>query len=149
MPIIRKHSLLWSCRGLIAIVLFFNLQCAIAFLWKPEWYEFGFRVDGISGQALVRGFGILFLMWNIPYVFALIQPHKNMLSLIEAIIMQFIGLVGESLLVASLPLDENILRNTTLRFIYFDGAGLGLLLTALIILFAAGRRLDDRFRQHP
>jgi len=123
-------SRLWSARFLIGIVIFFNLECALAFIWAPHLYIAGFELTGISGKAMVQGLGILFLMWNIPYIFALISPVTNRLSLYEALIMQAIGLFGESLILATLPPGYQTLKNTALRFILFDGAGLLALLWA-------------------
>ena len=52
-----------------------------------------------------------------------------------AIIMQAIGVVGESLLLNRYsPQDFPILKNSILRFIYFDSAGLLLLLIAGIVV---------------
>ncbi|KPL73127.1 hypothetical protein AC812_15180 [Bellilinea caldifistulae] len=117
----------------IGIVLFWNLQAAFLFIVTPSPYISSFQLEGFSGKVLVQGFGILFLMWNIPYVFAFWNPLQNRLSLIEANLMQLIGLVGETLLQSSLPPGEAILRATAARFILFDGIGLLLLLLALWI----------------
>ena len=82
---------------------------------------------------MIRGLGILFLMWTIPYFFALSDPVGRRISLIEAVIMQGIGLAGESLLLLTLPAGHAILRETAVRFIGFDGGGLILLLAALYL----------------
>jgi hypothetical protein len=47
-----------------------------------------------------------------------------------ALIMQFIGLVGESLILFTLPKEHTLLRTSILRFIIFDGSGLVLLAAA-------------------
>lgn len=121
---------IWAARGLIGFVFFFNIQCAFLFVVFPSRYCDGFGLNGITGEKIVQSFGILFLMWNIPYFFALMHPSKNALSLIEAIAMQATGLTGESLLVMSIPDDAIIVRETITRFITFDGVGLLLLLAA-------------------
>ncbi|MGB6422535.1 MAG: hypothetical protein WBF05_11915, partial [Anaerolineales bacterium] len=72
--------------------------------------------------------GLLFLMWNVPYFAAVLDPMKNRVSLYEATIMQAIGLVGETLLLLSLPVGHQALHNTIRRFILFDAVGLVLLL---------------------
>ncbi len=118
---------------LIGIVLFWNLQAALVFILNPSPYIPSFQLEGIPGKVLVQGLGILFLMWNVPYVFACWNPIRNRLSLLEANLMQFIGLVGETLLYSSLPPTETILRATVSRFILFDGIGLVFLLLALRI----------------
>jgi hypothetical protein len=119
---------LWISRTLIGLVLFFNLQCALAFIWSPEIFAPAFELEGETGSALIRGIGILFLMWNVPYSVAVINPRDHRISLYEAIIMQAIGVVGESLLLAALPAGHIALQATASRFIAFDGAGLVFLL---------------------
>jgi len=125
---------IWSARALIGIVLFVNIQSAVFFLIQPERYIYSFELTGAAGAAALRGFAILFLMWNVPYFFALLQPVKNTISLIEANVMQFIGLLGETLLYFSLHEQHTLLPGSILRFIVFDGFGLVLLSIALWIV---------------
>jgi hypothetical protein len=120
-------------RLLIAVVVFFNLQAALAFLIDPGKYAPGFELSGVAGEALVRGMGILFIMWNVPYLVALTHPVQHRLSLFEAIAMQAIGVMGESILLATLPEGHPALVMTALRFIAFDLGGLGLLILAAIL----------------
>lgn len=119
---------LWIGRILIGLVLFINLQSAIAFIWTPQAYAHGLELQGTVGNATMRGFGVLFLMWNVPYAVAVLNPHKYRISLYEAIAMQAIGLFGESILIWTLPSEHLVLRSSVRRFIVFDGAGLVLLL---------------------
>jgi hypothetical protein len=121
---------LWVGRALIGVVFVWNVQCAIAFLLAPGMYAPGFEVTGPSGEALVRGLGVLFLMWNVPYFVALLHPRSHRTSLYEAIAMQAIGLAGESLILLALPLELPFARATVARFIALDGTGLALLLLA-------------------
>ncbi len=114
-------------------VLFFNVQCALVFLIQPQAYVGAFELQGTAGEVIVRSLGILFLMWNVPYVFAVIHPVNNRLSLWQAWVMQAIGLMGETLLLTTLPEGHAALRATALRFIWFDGAGLLALTGALLI----------------
>ena len=139
----RKPGLsLWLARAAIALVLAWNVQCAVAFLAQPARYAPGFEVTGVPGEALVRGMGVLFLMWNVPYAVALWHPRRHRTSLIEALIMQAIGLVGETLLVAAVPADHALLRGSATRFILFDAVGLLLLALALwLSLRSASRAL--------
>jgi hypothetical protein len=51
----------------------------------------------------------------------------------QAIIMQTIGLIGETGILLSLSSEHPILRGSIFRFIVFDGAGLIALIVALII----------------
>ena len=121
-------------RFLIGLVLLSNLQCATVFLIHPEQFNKAYELSGLPGEAAIRGFAILFFMWNIPYIFALIQPAKNFLSLIEANLMQLTGLIGESWLITQIPLEHPLLRSSVTRFIIFDGIGLVLLLAALLLI---------------
>lgn len=120
-------------RLFIAIVVFFNLQAAAAFLMAPDRYAPGFELSGIAGEALVRGMGILFIMWNVPYLVALTNPLRQRVSLYEAVAMQAIGVIGESILLLTLPAGHSALTRTAIRFIAFDGAGLVLLILALLM----------------
>ncbi|HEY9076103.1 MAG TPA: hypothetical protein VIO61_06140 [Anaerolineaceae bacterium] len=122
---------IWLARFCVSLVLCINLECAFAFLLQPERYAPGFLLEGIPGETLVRGIGLLFVMWNVPYLAALLNLHYRWVSLIEAIWMQTIGLAGESILYIGLPAGYDTLRASGLRFIAFDGAGLLLLLLAL------------------
>ena len=115
----------------IALVVLWNIQCAFAFLFWPDHFTAGFELSGAPGEAAVRGVGLLFLMWNIPYAVALIHPLRYRISLYEATAMQGIGLLGETLILMSLPPVHNILHASLMRFIAFDGAGFVLLLLAI------------------
>jgi len=126
----RPQGRLWAARILVGLVLGVNVQCAVAFLWAPQYYVASFEAQGASGEALVRSLGVLFLMWNVPYAAATWHPVRRRASLYEAMVMQAIGLVGESLLLWALPAGHQALRATAARFILFDGAGLVLLLAA-------------------
>jgi hypothetical protein len=121
---------LWIGRILIGAVILWNVQCAIAFLAAPASYAPGFELVGPAGEALVRGMGVLFLMWNVPYVVALLNPVRHRTSLYEAVAMQAIGLAGESLILWTLGRGHAGVSSTVLRFIAFDAAGLVLLALA-------------------
>lgn len=123
----------WIARLFIGIVLLLNLACAIDFIARPELYLSAYELSGEVGRAVVIGFGILFLMWQVPYFFALHNPRLHRVSLIQAILMQAIGFVGESLLLQTIPAEHNFLRASILRFIWFDGGGLVLLILAFLI----------------
>jgi hypothetical protein len=133
----KKISLI-SARFLIGIVALFNLQCALVFLISPSDYAPGFELAGVPGEVMVRGLGVLFLMWTIPSLFALSNPIKRRVSLIEAVLMQGVGLVGESLMLLSLPAGYAVLRETATRFIMFDGGGLVMLMAALFLSSRGG-----------
>jgi len=117
-------------RAFIGIVILWNVQCAVVFLLWPERFAPGFQLEGAAGEAMVQGMGVLFLMWNVPYAVALWNPVRYRISLYEAVGMQAIGLVGEMLILLSLPPGYELAAQSITRFIFFDGAGLLALLAA-------------------
>jgi hypothetical protein len=131
----KEFTRLLLPRLLIFLVLVMNLQCAFAYIFNPLPYVAPFELTGEPGRAAVIGIGILFVMWQVPYVFALVHPLRNRRSLVEAVVMQAIGLVGETLLLRSIPIAYSALRGSILRFIIFDAAGLLLLLIAAACTF--------------
>ncbi len=123
---------LWISRILIGLVLLDNLQAAILFLNKPGTFAAAFDLAGSAAIIAIRSIGILFLMWCVPYFFATLNPVRYRVSLIEACIMQSIGLVGESILYLRLPAGLENTPSSLERFILFDAVGLIMLLVALI-----------------
>jgi hypothetical protein len=128
---------LWLARLLIAIVFFINVEVGLEFVIRPQVFAPGFEVSGVVGATIVRAIGVLFLMWNVPYAFAAYHPVNHHTSLYEALIMQTIGLVGESYILWSLPAGHPAAAATITRFIAFDGSGL----VALLIAFALTYKL--------
>ena len=130
-------------RQLIGLVLLINLQSAFTYLLWPERYAPGFEMTGDIGAAMVRGMGVLFVMWNVPYVVALWNPVRYHIALYIAIAMQVIGLVGETWIYLSLLTVHATARASIMRFIIFDALGLLALLGAAWI----SRQIDtDRQR---
>jgi hypothetical protein len=125
---------IWLPRLCIAAVLLFNIQCALAFLLWPHRYAPAYELDGAVGVAVVRSFGVLFVMWNVPYAVALWHPWRHRLALWESVVMQGIGVFGETAILWALPAEHAILRGSIERFILFDGVGLGLLLIAAALV---------------
>jgi hypothetical protein len=121
---------LWAARLLIAVVVAWNLECALVFLLNPAEFAPGFELTGIPGSAAVRGFAVLFVMWNIPYLVALWHPLRQRVSLREALVMQAVGVIGESFILFSLPGGHPLLSASLLRFIIFDTAGVFCLIGA-------------------
>lgn len=117
-------------RGLIGIVILFNLQAAVVFLFWPANYVPAFELEGAVGEAMLRGLGVLFIMWNVPYAVAMWNPLRYRISLYEALAMQTIGLVGETIILSRLPVVHNLARASISRFIAFDAVGLVLLIIA-------------------
>jgi len=127
----RLNCLVLS-RILIGAVLFINLQAAVAFFIHPSDYAPWYELSGSAGNAAVKGFGLLFLMWNVPYLIAFIHPQKHKVSLFEATAMQSIGLVGEIFIWFGLPSINILLHKSIMRFILFDGIGLIALILAIM-----------------
>ena len=121
---------IWLARLLIGWVFFFNLQCSVVFLWSPQRYVSSFELSGPAGEGMLRGLGLLFLMWNVPYAVALWNPARRQVSLYEAVAMQTIGLLGETALLLTFSSGHAAMRDSLSRFILFDGAGLAALLVA-------------------
>jgi len=120
---------------LISLVCVVNIQAGLDFYFRPELYTSAYELIGIPGQIAISGFGILFIMWNIPYIFALWNPIKNKTFLLQAIIMQFIGCIGETSLLFRLPENSySQLSYSILRFVIFDSIGLLMLIAAILIL---------------
>lgn len=117
----------WSARVLIGIVTAWNLQAAIVFMIRPQVYAPGFMLAGAPGEAAVRGVGVLFLMWNIPYLVALWHPVRYRLALQLALAMQATGVAGETLIYFTVSAQLFLLRSSILRFTAFDAAGVLLL----------------------
>lgn len=122
---------LWLTRLLVGMVFAWNIQCGLAFLFSPTGFAPGFELAGAAGEATIRGFGVLFLMWNVPYGMAIWQPVRHRLALFEALAMQTIGLAGESWIYTTLPAVEHaVARQSLERFIAFDVLGLAALALA-------------------
>jgi hypothetical protein len=120
----------WLARLLIGLVFFFNVQCAVAFLAFPQLYAQRFELSGAPGEGMLRALGLLFLMWNVPYAVALWNPARQRTALLEAVVMQSIGVAGETLLLVTFPAGHAAIQASVERFILFDGSGLVALLLA-------------------
>lgn len=120
----------WIARLLIGIVTLWNLQAAFVFIFAPNRFVQAYELSGVVGEATIRGFGVLFMMWNVPYLFALKDPVRYQIALVFTLLMQSIGLIGESYIFSTIGVEHILLRNSILRFIIFDGIGLLLLAIA-------------------
>ena len=132
-------SKVWISRLLIAVVILLNLQAAFQYLLNPSAYVGAFELQGMPGRTAVMGMGILYIMWQVPYIFAAIHPVAHRFSLIEATIMQAIGLIGETWLRSQIPMENAILRGSIQRYRVFDAGGLVLLCIALLLLSIKSR----------
>ena len=120
----------WAARGLVGFVLIVNVQCAFLFVFRPDDFSSGFELSGVVGRVMVQSLGILFLMWNVPYVTTCLGPLA-VGRFVEVAIMQGLGLAGEVILLGTLPAGHFQLQTTANRFIWFDAIGLGLIGLAL------------------
>lgn len=127
---INRQKYIWMMRGLVALVLAWNLQAALVFLFRAEQVAPSFELSGAAGAAAVQGVAVLFMMWNVPYFFAVWNPEKYQLALKIAVLMQSIGLIGELYIFSTLAVTHIVLRQSIMRFVLFDLAGLLLLLIA-------------------
>jgi len=123
-----------TSRLFILLVAAWNIQAGIAFLVSPRTFVSAYELSGVAGEAAVRGVGVLFLMWNVPYLFAAFDPIRYRLGLVFAFWMQLTGLLGESYILSTLTMEHAVLRASILRFIAFDAAGLVLLVIAWLMV---------------
>lgn len=124
----------WFARLSVGGVFAWNIACAAAFLLQPARYAPGFELPGIPGETLVRGIGILFLMWNVSYPPVIWQPRRFRAIFLIVLAQQLIGILGETWLYLTLPEGHAALQATGLRFILFDSAGLIWMGTAFALL---------------
>jgi hypothetical protein len=106
------------------VVFVLNVSCALAFLMRPDRYAPGFELTGVQGRIMVQAVGVLFLMWNATYPLVVIHPHRYRTLFAVVLAQQAIGILGETWLLTSLPIEHSMLWGTGLRFIVFDGLGL-------------------------
>ena len=120
-------------RIFIVAVFAVNVSCALSFICDPASYVGAYQVEGASACAIVQSIGIAFLMWNATYPPVALWPCKQRVLFTVVIAQQTIGLVGESMLAASLGPELAVLQASIIRFIAFDGAGLVLLVAAFLL----------------
>ncbi len=140
-----RRAALWLARLALTLVFFFNVSCALAFVARPFAYAPGFEVSGVAGEALVRGIGILFLMWNVTYPLAIWDPWRYRWLFLIVVVQQAIGLTGETWMLLTLPPGHPSLAATGWRFVAFDGGGL----VAMLLTFALMLLSDKRIRSGP
>jgi hypothetical protein len=121
---VRQRAAAWFARLALSVVFFFNTTCAVAFIRRPEAYAPSFEVSGTAGAALVRGMGLLFLMWNVTYPLAIWNPQGHRWLFAIILLQQAIGVIGETWMVLTLPPGHETLAASGLRFIAFDAGGL-------------------------
>lgn len=130
---IKPSGWIWLIRLLISVVAFWNFQCAFRFYFSPYGFVSSFDLPVDSGPMVIRSLGLLFAMWTVPYGFAILRPIQWRVCLWAAVIQQALGVIGESWLLTTIPTDLVQTHSSIIRFIWFDAAGLVLLLLALFI----------------
>ena len=130
----------WAARIAVMLVLLGNLSAAIPFVISPERYALAFELSGVAGAAMVRGLGVLFVMWTVAYLPLIVHPDRHPALFGVILAQQVLGLAGESWILATLPPGHTALVAAGLHFIAFDGMGLVVLLAAFGML----RRARDR-----
>jgi len=137
----RHPVALWMARVAVATVCIWNLTAAIPFVLNPAGYTHSFELggSGLAGQMMVRGLGVAFLMWQIPFLPVIWHPGRHRTCFLCVLGMQLVGLVGESLMLVGLEGGHAPLRATGLRFVFFDAAGLVVMALAYGALHGGGR----------
>lgn len=135
----RRESyaiILWSARLVVAAVCIWNLTAAVPFTLNPSAYTRAFELEntGLPGQVMVRGLGVAFLMWQVPFLPVIWHPGRFRACYLCVLGMQLVGVVGESIMLAGLPAGHAPLRATAQRFILFDATGLVLMALAYVAL---------------
>ncbi len=130
----------WIVRVAFTAVFVINVQCALSFALSPANFAAAYELDGVAGEAAVRGIGIAFLMWNATYPAFIVAPKRFTVLGWVILAQQAIGLVGESLLLASLPAGHDVLAASVVRFIAFDGVGLVVMAAAFACMLIVHRQ---------
>ena len=134
---------IWVVRLCFAFVFVVNVQCALGFALAPEAYMGAYELGGVPGRVATQGIGIAFLMWNCTYPLVIWRPerHRTLASVVLA--QQVVGLVGESLIRATLPVGHDLLASSIDLFITFDAAGLLLMSASWGFLLLLERRVKQ------
>lgn len=122
----------WVVHVAFAVVFIVNMQCALVFVFDPASYAPAYQLSGPEGNAAVAGIGVAFLMWNCTYPLFIWQPARFRVLGWIILVQQLIGLLGESIIYASLPVGYELLKAGIMGFIAFDGFGLALMAASFL-----------------
>jgi len=135
--IVSRAPAVWFARAAVGLVFAGNVACALAFILQPGSYAAAFELAGVPGETVVRGFGILFLMWNATYPPVMVEPAGQKTLFAVILVQQAIGVIGEIWLGLTLPAGHLALQEAGLGFLLFDGFGLLLMGIAFVLLRVA------------
>lgn len=134
----------WVVRLCFTFVFVVNVQCALGFALAPEAYMGAYELGGVPGRVATQGIGIAFLMWNCTYPLVIWRPERHRALASVVLAQQVVGLVGESLIRATLPAGHDLLASSIDLFIAFDAIGLVLMAASWGIFFLLEKRTCAR-----
>ena len=140
----NRSAATWIARLALGAVFFLNVSCAVAFIARPQAYTMSFEVHGVGGAALIRGIGVLFLMWNATYPCAIWHPWRHRWLLLIILAQQIIGVAGETWMLWMLPSGHAALEASGWRFVAFDTAGLVAMALATALLWTTATRPQSK-----
>lgn len=140
----RATAATWVVRLCFAFVFVVNVQCALGFALAPEAYMGTYELGGVPGRVATQGIGIAFLMWNCTYPLVIWRPERHRALASVVLAQQVVGLVGESLIRATLPAGHDLLASSIDLFITFDAIGLVLMVASWGIFFLLEKRTCAR-----
>lgn len=138
---------IWVVRLCFAFVFVVNVQCALGFALTPEAYMGAYELAGVPGRVATQGIGITFLMWNCTYPPVIWRPRRHHTLVGVVLAQQAVGLIGESLIRATLPAGHDLLASSIDLFVAFDAVGLGLMGASFVALLFLQKR--DKKRNRP
>lgn len=97
----------------------FNLQATFVFHPYPEKYISRFELEGAVRTSMLRGLGVLFVIWNFPYAMALWYPIHHLLFLYEALSMVTIGYFREAIIFTKPPGIYSSIKNESKHQFHF------------------------------
>ena len=140
----RVAAATWVVRLCFAFVFVVNVQCALGFALAPEAYMGAYELGGVPGRVATQGIGIAFLMWNCTYPLVIWRPERHRALASVVLAQQVVGLVGESLIRATLAAGHDLLASSIDLFIAFDAIGLVLMAASWDIFFLLEKRTCAR-----
>lgn len=132
---------IWVARIALSVVFAINMQCIVQFLVWPEHHAPAYALSGTAGTVAIQGLAVAFLMWNATYPVAIANPEKHRTIFAIVLVQQAIGLIGETMILSTIPEGFSQLSESILRFIVFDAAGFVLMGASFIALSLSHRHI--------